>query len=115
MQAAFDANKLRHLVYVNFLPCVECGDSVLNHDVAAMSLSALIDTSKTSLFISLGSITFNPTVWNIVARNGKPGHFIVPLSASTTDSWPVNVCKKNTATRRSLAFWGAMLIWVVIS
>ncbi|KAF8487290.1 phospholipid methyltransferase [Russula ochroleuca] len=34
-----------------------------------MSLSALVDTSKSSLFLSLVSITFNPTVWNIVARN----------------------------------------------
>src|SRR6266702_647175 len=37
-----------------------------------MSLLALVDTSKTSLFLSLASITFNPTAWNIVARNGKP-------------------------------------------
>jgi phosphatidylethanolamine N-methyltransferase len=37
-----------------------------------MSLSALVDTSKSSLFLSLASITFNPTAWNIVARNGKP-------------------------------------------
>jgi len=34
-----------------------------------MSLSVLLDASKASLFLSLGSITFNPTVWNIVARN----------------------------------------------
>jgi hypothetical protein len=39
--------------------------------VAIMSLSAFIDASKTSLFLSLGSITFAPTMWNIVARNGK--------------------------------------------
>ena len=32
-----------------------------------------------------------------------------------TDSWPIDVYKKNTATRQSLAFWGAMRIWVVIS
>ena len=29
-----------------------------------------VDTSKLSLFLSLASITFNPTAWNIVARNG---------------------------------------------
>ncbi|KAH9054777.1 phospholipid methyltransferase [Lactarius vividus] len=34
-----------------------------------MSLLALVDTSKTSLFLSLLSIAFNPTAWNIVARN----------------------------------------------
>ncbi|KAI9435457.1 phospholipid methyltransferase, partial [Lactarius indigo] len=28
-----------------------------------------VDTSKSSLFLSLASITFNPTAWNIVARN----------------------------------------------
>lgn len=34
-----------------------------------MSLHALVDASKVSLFLSLGTITFNPTAWNIVARN----------------------------------------------
>ncbi|KAI0310777.1 phospholipid methyltransferase [Amylostereum chailletii] len=28
-----------------------------------------IDTTKTSLFLSLAAIAFNPTAWNIVARN----------------------------------------------
>ncbi|KAI0270394.1 phospholipid methyltransferase [Gloeopeniophorella convolvens] len=32
-------------------------------------LSALVDTSKTSLYLSLVSIAFNPAAWNIVARN----------------------------------------------
>ena len=41
--------------------------------LAIMSLNALLDASKTSLLLSLASITFNPTAWNIVARNGKPG------------------------------------------
>jgi hypothetical protein len=49
-----------------------------------MSLEALLDTSKTSIFLSLASITFNPTAWKIVARNSKPGysHHLV-LSAPT--------------------------------
>ncbi|KAI9451412.1 phospholipid methyltransferase [Lactarius psammicola] len=34
-----------------------------------MSLFAIVDTSKASLFLSLASIAFNPTAWNIVARN----------------------------------------------
>jgi len=34
-----------------------------------MTLSAILDASKASLYISLASITFNPTAWNIVARN----------------------------------------------
>lgn len=34
-------------------------------------LSSLVDWQQISLLISLLSITFNPTAWNIVARNGK--------------------------------------------
>ncbi|KAI0759607.1 phospholipid methyltransferase [Irpex lacteus] len=33
------------------------------------SLSSFVDFSKTSLWISLAAIVFNPTAWNIVARN----------------------------------------------
>jgi phosphatidylethanolamine N-methyltransferase len=33
------------------------------------TFSSIIDTSATSLYISLLSIAFNPTAWNIVARN----------------------------------------------
>ena len=35
-----------------------------------MQLTDLVDFSKPSLFISLGSIAFNPLAWNIVAQNG---------------------------------------------
>ncbi|KAI9509002.1 phospholipid methyltransferase [Russula earlei] len=34
-----------------------------------MSLNALLDASRPSLFLALGSIAFNPTAWNVVARN----------------------------------------------
>ena len=34
-----------------------------------------VDFSKPSLYYSLASITFNPTAWNIVARNGKSFFF----------------------------------------
>lgn len=34
-------------------------------------MDAIVDTSATSLYISLLSIAFNPIAWNIVARNGK--------------------------------------------
>lgn len=37
--------------------------------VDSATLEAMLDVTKTSLFISLASITFNPTFWNIVARN----------------------------------------------
>ena len=30
-----------------------------------------VDWSKKSFLLSLASIAFNPTAWNIVARNGK--------------------------------------------
>lgn len=33
-----------------------------------------VDFSKTSLLVSLASITFNPLAWNIVARNGTSTH-----------------------------------------
>lgn len=36
---------------------------------SAIGLSSLIDFSKSSLTFALISITFNPTAWNIVARN----------------------------------------------
>lgn len=38
------------------------------------ALSALpdyVDTSKKSFWVSLFAIAFNPTAWNIVARNGE--------------------------------------------
>ncbi len=96
------------------------GFVVLNHDIAIMSLSALVDASKTSLFLSLGSITFNPTAWNIVARNGKsfaPWRPLPTSHACMTDPFPFprRRTQKNTATRRSLAFLAAMLIRVVTS
>ncbi|KAI0041681.1 phospholipid methyltransferase [Auriscalpium vulgare] len=34
-----------------------------------MSFNIVLDTDKSSLYLSLLAITFNPTVWNIVARN----------------------------------------------
>jgi hypothetical protein len=33
-----------------------------------------VDWSKKSLLLSLVSIAFNPTAWNIVARNGEFAH-----------------------------------------
>ncbi|KAF9528845.1 phospholipid methyltransferase-domain-containing protein [Crepidotus variabilis] len=40
-----------------------------NSVLANVDLSSLVDFSKKSLLISIASITFNPTAWNIVARN----------------------------------------------
>ena len=38
--------------------------------MANVDLSSIIDVSKPSLLISVAAIAFNPTAWNIVARNG---------------------------------------------
>ena len=35
------------------------------------ALLGYIDLSKPSLYYSLAAIAFNPTAWNIVARNGE--------------------------------------------
>ena len=37
---------------------------------ALFDLASVIDVSKQSLLISVAAIAFNPTAWNIVARNG---------------------------------------------
>lgn len=42
------------------------------------ALLKLVDFSKPSLYYSLASIAFNPTAWNIVARNGEfPSRFLL--------------------------------------
>lgn len=38
--------------------------------VVLSALPSYIDTSKTSLWISVFAIAFNPIAWNIIARNG---------------------------------------------
>lgn len=38
--------------------------------MTSLDFNGLIDLDKASLTLSLLSITFNPTAWNIVARNG---------------------------------------------
>jgi hypothetical protein len=44
---------------------------------ASISLIDYVDFSKTSLAISLLSIVFNPTAWNIIARNGR--RFVIQI------------------------------------
>ena len=77
-----------------------------------MSPSAFLDVSNTSFFLSLGSITFNPTAWNIVARNGKQEPSRRSLLPSSETSLTT---LKNTTTRQSPAFSVATLVWVVTS
>lgn len=35
-----------------------------------MELSSIIDVEQKALWLSVASIAFNPTAWNIVAQNG---------------------------------------------
>lgn len=35
------------------------------------AFSSVVNTSATSLYVSLLSVAFNPTAWNIVAQNGE--------------------------------------------
>lgn len=49
----------------------------------ASSLTTLIDLSKPSLIACVASIAFNPTAWNIVARNGVSPTLLSPLRACT--------------------------------
>lgn len=48
-----------------------CFRFFLSFDTMSSTLATAVDFSKTSLYISLASIAFNPTAWNIVARNGR--------------------------------------------
>ncbi|TFY83075.1 hypothetical protein EWM64_g939 [Hericium alpestre] len=48
------------------------------------SIQALVDTSKTSLLISVAAIAFNPTAWNIVARNEYRNKTITRLFGGST-------------------------------
>jgi len=80
--------------------------------LAIMSPSAFLDVSKTSFFLSLGSITFNPTGRNILARNGEqePSRRLrLPFSKTSLTTL------KNTTTRQSPALSVETLIWVVTS
>ncbi|VDC01223.1 unnamed protein product [Peniophora sp. CBMAI 1063] len=43
------------------------------------ALAPYVDVSRTSLFLSLGAIAFNPTAWNIVARNEYHNKTIAPI------------------------------------
>ncbi|TFY70714.1 hypothetical protein EVG20_g2293 [Dentipellis fragilis] len=46
------------------------------------TLYALVDTSKSSLILSIAAIAFNPTAWNIVARNEYRNKTITRLFGS---------------------------------
>ena len=67
----------------------------------ASSLSTLVDFSKSSLLISVAAIAFNPTAWNIVARNGASSppsrHVYGPL---TLRAHRASFYAQSTGTRR---------------
>ena len=55
------------------VPIVSSPTSIIDVHHMSLTMSSLlsyVDTSKPSLWITLFAITFNPTAWNIVARNG---------------------------------------------
>uniref|UniRef100_A0A0W0ETD3 Phosphatidyl-N-methylethanolamine N-methyltransferase n=1 Tax=Moniliophthora roreri TaxID=221103 RepID=A0A0W0ETD3_MONRR len=62
--------------------------------------SSIINTSKTSFWIALGAITFNPTAWNIVARNVQNQCLVVTQSRFQTDAnSPLAEYRNKTITR----------------
>ena len=83
--------------------------------VPIMSLSALVDPSKQSLFLSLGSITFNPIAWNIVARNGTSSSVCASYMYYSMTNPSGTCANKSTTTKQSLASLAGMLTWHVNS
>ena len=71
------------------------------------SLLKHVDLSKPSLYLSLASITFNPTAWNIVARNGEPrsGPRFVEFGRESSGFYIVIVCC-DCCSMISLSFGG---------
>lgn len=63
---------LRVLVVPKDTPSRIMASKDFNTLLANIDLDSLVDFSKKSLLISLASIAFNPTAWNIVAQNGMP-------------------------------------------
>jgi hypothetical protein len=55
-----------HILTLNAVETLEM-DSLM----AQLHASLPFDASQRSLWIAIASITFNPTAWNIVARNGE--------------------------------------------
>lgn len=67
-------SKLDYIIHRVFPPATNQSkdmDTLLEQaDTLVARYSPLIDITKSSLAICLLSIAFNPTAWNIVARNG---------------------------------------------
>lgn len=52
----------------------------LHFSFSKITMSALIDFSKTSLYLAIAHIFFNPIFWNTVARAGKLYNQIMKLT-----------------------------------
>ena len=65
----------------------------------SLDLSTLVDFTQRSLLISVTAIAFNPTAWNIVARNGASYVQQVCLCARTHRSQRYSEYRNKTITR----------------
>lgn len=77
-------------------------------------LSSLVNTSATSLYISLFSIAFNPTAWNIVARNGDTLVISCPFTSSLTPSTRFFTVRIQEQEHHS-ALWRKLILWLLLS
>jgi len=95
------------------IPCEGVQTSFLVHDLHPVrqlaemsfknvdSLLSLVDFNQTSLLISLAAIAFNPTAWNIVARNGTC--FLTPSSEGFSNpKYHLRICKQDN----NASVWG---------
>ena len=84
-----------------------------NIDVLLTQFHSLVDVNKTSLLLSILAIAFNPTAWNIVARNGTCHFFLVCLvpNAHLCLNIPYRIQKQNYYAY----FWRQREIWMLLS
>ena len=76
-------------------------------------LSSLVNTSATSLYISLFSIAFNPTAWNIVARNGDTLVISCPFTSSLTPSTCFFTVRIQEQEHHSV-LWRKLILWLLL-
>lgn len=73
------------------------------------AFSSIVNASATSLYVSLLSIVFNPTAWNIVAQNGRRIDYFPDLALTRV------FMLQSTETRQSLEYLVVMLAMDVTS
>lgn len=80
------------------------------HEMSSLDILSYVDWSKQSLWLSVGAIVFNPTAWNIVARNGASRR---ALAAGHPSDFPSSV--QSTETRRLHGYSAEMRVMERIS